>query len=70
MKPKKKRNPFARELMCSGKYGQRVVQSKKLYTRKEKHRKSFGKKDPELFYCRKNALIRPAYSFPVPYPIA
>lgn len=43
MKQKKKRNPVAFELLCSGKYNQRVVKNKKLYSRKEKHKKNLEK---------------------------
>ena len=69
MKTKKKRDPFARELICSGKYGQRIVKSKKLYTRKEKYKKSFAKKYSELFYFSRNDLTRSMYFSPVSYPI-
>ena len=70
MKPKKKRDPVARELMCSGKYGQRIINSKKIYTRKEKHRKSSDKRYSELFHFCRNALILSMYFNPVSYPIA
>ena len=50
MKPKKKRDPMARELLCSGKYGQRVMKNKKIYSRKEKHKKSSGQRFPELSF--------------------
>lgn len=51
MKTKKKRDPVAYELLCSGKYKKRIVKSKKIYSRREKHRKSFGKQYPELLFC-------------------
>lgn len=54
MKQKKKRNPVAFELLCSGKYNQRVVKNKKLYSRKEKHKKT-SKNKFEVFYF--HALI-------------
>ena len=70
MKTKKKRNPIARELLCSGKYGQRIIKSKKLYTRKEKHRKSSDKRYSELFYFCRNILTFSTCFNPVSYPIA
>lgn len=51
MKQKKKRNPVAYELLCSGKYRKRVLKNKKIYSRREKHPKSFGKQYPELLFC-------------------
>lgn len=43
MKQRKRRNPVALELLCSGKYKPRVVKNKKLYSRKDKHKKSLEK---------------------------
>lgn len=49
-KKKKTRDPMARELLTSGKYRMRVVRSKKLYSRKEKHKKGFEQRFRSLFF--------------------
>lgn len=48
-KNKKTRDPMARELLTSGKYKMRIVRSKKLYSRKEKHKKGFESQRSEPF---------------------
>ena len=46
---RKKRNPMAKELLLSGKYRIRIVKSKKLYSRKEKHKKALKINIQSLF---------------------
>lgn len=49
IKKKKRRDPMARELLVSGKYSLRIVKSKKIYSRRNKHRKGSDQQYQEPF---------------------